>query len=112
MCQEQYLTIYLPFPSTSLSPSWEKGARIFSCADAISRVIEKRLGNLAVAKEELKVTIGAISEGAASEGESVAQDAGVLLKESSIVGVCSDCGGVLRHEEGCVKCHSCGFSKC
>jgi hypothetical protein len=29
-----------------------------------------------------------------------------------IVGVCPDCGGTLRHEEGCVKCQGCGYSKC
>ncbi len=29
-----------------------------------------------------------------------------------IVGVCPDCGGALRHEEGCQKCYACGFSKC
>ena len=29
-----------------------------------------------------------------------------------IVGMCPDCGGALRHEEGCVKCQGCGYSKC
>ena len=27
-------------------------------------------------------------------------------------GTCMDCGGDLWHENGCVTCHSCGFSKC
>ena len=27
-------------------------------------------------------------------------------------GVCMDCGGDLWHENGCVTCHSCGYSKC
>jgi hypothetical protein len=27
-------------------------------------------------------------------------------------GTCLDCGGDLWHENGCVTCHSCGFSKC
>jgi ribonucleoside-diphosphate reductase alpha chain len=30
----------------------------------------------------------------------------------NIIGVCPDCGGALRHEEGCTKCQACGFSKC
>jgi len=25
---------------------------------------------------------------------------------------CPDCGAPLRFEEGCMKCESCGFSKC
>ena len=27
-------------------------------------------------------------------------------------GVCPDCRGDLWHENGCVSCHSCGYSKC
>lgn len=88
------------------SPSWEKGVRIFSCTDAISRVIEKRLGHLASSPAKVEVDMGAMNEGVAAAADEV------LKEESSIVGVCADCGGVLRHEEGCVKCHSCGFSKC
>jgi len=27
-------------------------------------------------------------------------------------GMCPDCGGSLVHEEGCLNCRLCGFSKC
>ena len=27
-------------------------------------------------------------------------------------GVCPDCHGDLWHENGCITCHSCGYSKC
>ena len=74
------------------SPSWEKGVRIFSCADALARVIERRLLNGQVPVASVAYTSG---HGA-----------------HNIVGVCPDCGGALRHEEGCVKCFACGFSKC
>ncbi len=30
----------------------------------------------------------------------------------SMMGVCPDCGGTIAHEEGCLVCHACGFSKC
>ncbi|MFH1339532.1 MAG: ribonucleotide reductase N-terminal alpha domain-containing protein [Candidatus Omnitrophota bacterium] len=73
------------------SPSWEKGVRIFSCADALARVIERRLVN---------------GKTSVSVSQSVHQEI------ANIVGVCPDCGGALRHEEGCVKCFACGFSKC
>ena len=74
------------------SPSWQKGVRIFSCADALARVIENRLINV---KDSVK--------------SSDTQAHEVVV---TVVGVCPDCGGVLRHEEGCVKCQGCGFSKC
>jgi ribonucleoside-diphosphate reductase alpha chain len=80
------------------SPSWEKGGRIFSCADAIARVIERQF----------------------IKGKSkISNEPGVLDVQSqknnkfgNVVGVCPDCSGSLQHEEGCVVCYSCGFSKC
>jgi len=35
-----------------------------------------------------------------------------LTENSPQMGSCPECGGVLAHEEGCLVCHSCGFSKC
>jgi len=90
------------------SPSWEKGQRIFSCADAIARVIEKRLVN----GQDTKVSVEAamIAMKHSHDDEVVISD--FEAENVDIVGVCPDCGGALRHEEGCVKCHACGFSKC
>lgn len=93
------------------SPSWEKGQRIFSCSDAIARVIEKRLINDNIA--ELAVEVAKIPMKHSHNDESSALE--TKLKPSrNIIGVCPDCGSALRHEEGCVKCQnqSCGYSKC
>ncbi|MCX5709810.1 MAG: vitamin B12-dependent ribonucleotide reductase [Candidatus Omnitrophica bacterium] len=89
------------------SPSWEKGQRIFSCADAIARVVERRLVN---APAKLAAEVQAIPMKHSSED--VHLSAEDLDDQGDIVGVCPDCGGALRHEEGCQKCHACGFSKC
>jgi len=89
------------------SPSWEKGQRIFSCADAIARVIERRLVNSQVVKTPLEAA--AIAMKHSYEDEVAVVDLG---DRGDIVGVCPDCGGALRHEEGCVKCNACGYSKC
>jgi len=35
-----------------------------------------------------------------------------FAETGSIMGVCPDCSGVLRHQEGCLICHYCGYSKC
>lgn len=89
------------------SPSWEKGQRIFSCSDAIARVIEKRLVNTEEAK--LAMSAAAVPMKHSHDDEQATTD---LEIAGEVVGVCPDCGGALRHEEGCQKCHACGFSKC
>ena len=89
------------------SPSWEKGQRIFSCADAIARVIEKRLVSGLIQQAALAAAPVVMKHSSDEEHVSLDLDMG-----GEIVGVCPDCGGALRHEEGCVKCHACGFSKC
>ncbi|MDI6758513.1 MAG: ribonucleotide reductase N-terminal alpha domain-containing protein [Candidatus Omnitrophota bacterium] len=89
------------------SPSWEKGQRIFSCADAIARVIEKRLINGAAVSASLVDTNIAMKH--SSNDSSKVSD---IEQKGEVVGVCPDCGGTLRHEEGCVKCQGCGYSKC
>lgn len=80
------------------SPSWEKGGRIFSCADAIAKVIERRLLNNK-AKEEKEPKV----EDPPPQNKA---------KLGNVVGVCPDCGGALQHVEGCMVCRACGYSKC
>ncbi len=89
------------------SPSWEKGQRIFSCADAIARVVERRLVNVQVAPVSSEAVTIPMKH--SHDDQLLASD---LDDRANIVGVCPDCGGALRHEEGCVKCHACGYSKC
>ncbi len=90
------------------SPSWEKGQRIFSCADAIARVIERRLINVAPVVLATADSV-AIPMKHSHDDQLQTTD---LDEQVNIVGMCPDCGGALRHEEGCVKCHGCGYSKC
>jgi ribonucleoside-diphosphate reductase alpha chain len=90
------------------SPSWEKGQRIFSCADAIARVVERRLINVQTAA---LATAESLTIPMKHSHDDQLQSAD-LDEQVNIVGMCPDCGGALRHEEGCVKCHGCGYSKC
>lgn len=95
------------------SPSWEKGSRIFSCADAIARVVERRLVN-----DKVEVKVEAKESSAADAAEDILSQVSRSEEQlenkiaGNIVGVCPDCGGALRHEEGCVKCSACGYTKC
>ncbi|NQT75206.1 MAG: vitamin B12-dependent ribonucleotide reductase [Candidatus Omnitrophica bacterium] len=81
------------------SPSWEKSGRIFSCADAIARVLELRLGNGKMHHKE-------------EELEPHSPHTMIEDRLGTVVGVCPDCSAPLRHEEGCMVCRSCGYSKC
>ena len=79
--------------------------RVFSCADAIARVIEQRLCDEPPAELTNEEQLQAIAT-------NMPQTAVKKRASATIVGVCPDCGSALRHEEGCVKCQACGYSKC
>ncbi|MEN6640970.1 MAG: vitamin B12-dependent ribonucleotide reductase [Armatimonadia bacterium] len=71
-------------------PAWEKGGgKVLSCADAFAQAIERE-----VMPKDAQLSID-------FSGKSFGH-----------VGACPECGGVLVHEEGCKKCHTCGYSQC
>ncbi len=97
------------------APSWDKGTRIFSCADAISHVLEKRMVEKNKIAQEKKVLTAAAAAAVSSSTGSVSSSVKSSDANNSrlnMVGVCPDCGSPLHHEEGCLKCHGCGYSKC
>lgn len=67
---------------------FQKGGRVLSIPDAIGRVLEKRYGNGTTAPNGK-------TPAASLKGEA-----------------CPECGGTVAHEEGCMKCHLCGYTKC
>lgn len=71
------------------SIAWGDGKSILSCADAIASVLEKH-------------TTG-------YDGKPKLEDYGLA---KNLAGQCPDCGSLLAYEEGCFKCHSCGYTKC
>ena len=96
------------------SPSWEKGGgRIFSCSDAIARVVERRMSEAKELTKKLEEGINYIDPPAESKGSTAgAQATKTKARTGNVVGVCPDCGSALRHIEGCQVCNACGFSKC
>lgn len=92
------------------SPSWERGGRIFSCSDAIARVIEQQLVKT---KKEKKKDQNKETDIQPNINPPENKSSTMLKKKlGNIVGVCPDCGAALYHVEGCNVCHSCGYSKC
>jgi ribonucleoside-diphosphate reductase alpha chain len=71
------------------SISWEEGHAVLSCPDAIGGVLEKQLN------------------GASPTTNPDGHGTAVLFG-----GQCPECGGMLVYQEGCQKCHVCGYTKC
>ncbi|MFW2331817.1 MAG: vitamin B12-dependent ribonucleotide reductase [Nitrospinota bacterium] len=86
-------------------PSWDKGVKITSCADAIAKAI----GCWMQIKEE-SVKNGVDNNFVHSGGlGSIKGDNNIQI---SMGGICPDCAGSLEFSEGCLKCQSCGYTKC
>jgi ribonucleoside-diphosphate reductase alpha chain len=68
-------------------PIFQDGGLVLSIPDAIARVLERRY----------------VKEGPASPKNAI----------NSLIGTkCPECGQTVSFEEGCQKCHFCGFTKC
>jgi ribonucleoside-diphosphate reductase alpha chain len=70
------------------SPGWDGGAKIASCADAISLVLKTFIKSKNDEKEEKEEIIEQNCE------------------------VCPECGGQVLMSEGCMRCISCDYTKC
>ena len=74
-------------------PAWYEEGRVLSCSDAIAKALENYIPS------------GTVVEGDNGNGKA-------RYKDVITMGACPECGGTIQHEEGCAKCHNCGFTKC
>lgn len=81
------------------SPMWNKGRMITSCGDAVGQALEQFL-TLDINNSP---TIFEVS-GRNYEPE--------VPGAQRTIAMCPDCGSSIEHLEGCLKCPSCGWSKC
>ena len=93
------------------TPVWDRGEMVKSCSDGISKAlkwyIEARKDNKG--SEEAKAINERIEQTTTFE---IADHEGEKKDRGEMGAVCPDCGSRLFYEEGCQKCHNCGFSKC
>jgi hypothetical protein len=112
-------------------PAWGEDGKISSCSDAIGKALEKyttaraaRTGSRAPAASE-EPRLGGETEARDIElppeidrrrmSALMSATNGGSRKSADVTrvqGACPDCGSQLSFEEGCVKCHSCGFTEC
>lgn len=82
------------------SPMWNKGKMITSCGDAVGQALEHFLR---------QYTNGDFVQNE-NQTENDYADADKPLGNG--FALCPDCGNTIEHIEGCLKCPSCGWSKC
>jgi len=80
------------------SPMWHHGEVISSCADGVAKSLKTFLNiesKPKTANQENKKTV-------------ILQSVKTITSHQT----CPDCGSSIEHSEGCMKCNSCGWSKC
>ena len=83
-------------------------SKVLSVPDAVGQAIERYLEEKEGIQEALPLTVGAPKSG--TQSQHTATYAG---NETFDMGTCPECGtGHLAFEEGCKKCHVCGYSEC
>ncbi len=91
----------------------DHGERIYSIPDAIAKALKRHIGmqkaGIVPPVETFDELGGAVETDIELEKES--RDAEAMLKKG-LAPECPECGKPLVYEEGCVKCHSCGYSEC
>ena len=110
-------------------PAWGEDGKISSCSDAIGKALEKyyvaRTAR-APAPGTPSTPSGAVAEDrdlelppdldrrrmATAMAASSVGNGKRAPDITKVQGACPDCGSQLAFEEGCVKCHSCGFTEC
>ena len=81
--------------------------KVLSLPDAIGQALEKYTAEKDGVQETLPLGVGV---GAGGTQPQAAPGEGL---PNSFLGSCPECGaGQLSYEEGCVKCHVCGYSQC
>ena len=104
-------------------PSWDGGELIRSVPDAIALVLEQLVNKPPESIKDLRDSDSHQSEMFTSRspkelGLPTAASIDVIQSNPKVevsIGetqLCPECSYGLAHEEGCVKCYSCGFSKC
>jgi ribonucleoside-diphosphate reductase alpha chain len=84
--------------------------KVLSVPDAVGQAIERYLEEKAGVQEALPLTVGMPRGATQTKAQAAGAHAGGEIFD---MGTCPECGtGHLAYEEGCKKCHVCGYSEC
>jgi ribonucleoside-diphosphate reductase alpha chain len=84
-------------------------SKVLSAPDAVGQAIDRYLEEVAGVQEEMPLVMPARQPGATQPQAQAPR----YSRQEEFIGSCPECGtGSLAYEEGCVKCHVCGYSEC
>ena len=87
--------------------------RIFSIPDALAKALKRHLG---ITKLGVQPPVESFEEHgtihADDEMEKEHREDYEVIVRKGLNPECPECGNALVYEEGCVKCHTCGYSEC
>jgi ribonucleoside-diphosphate reductase alpha chain len=89
--------------------------KVLSAPDAVGQAIERYLEEKEGVQEALPLTLRAPQPIAGPQGPQVQPTSSTYHRQQqqSFIGACPECGGgQMAYEEGCMKCHICGYSEC
>lgn len=83
--------------------------KVLSAPDAIGQAMERYLEEKAGVQEELPI----VSTSPMRPAAVVRSSASAIKGVEAFLGTCPECGASqIAYEEGCLKCHVCGYSEC
>ena len=92
--------------------AYDHAEHVLSIPDAIAKALKRHIGAQATGVQkpvEAFEDLGGVETD--SEMDKEARDDRAIVK-AGLNPECPECGRVLVFEEGCVRCHSCGYSEC
>jgi len=90
-------------------PHMSEYGQVLSCPDAIASAIKKHIrGEDSTSRAKLVQKTPTLDKFETAEDRMKQMS----RRMGNVVGICPECSSMLFHEEGCMKCHGCGFSKC
>lgn len=90
-------------------------SKVLSTPDGIAQVIERYLEEKEGVQQSLPIQ--EVGHGRKANGGTQTANRPVIRQfqeqaARTFIGTCPDCGTSLAFEEGCAKCHACGYSEC
>jgi ribonucleoside-diphosphate reductase alpha chain len=83
--------------------------KVLSAPDAVGQAIERYLEEKEGVQEALPLTVPSARGAAQPQAKSSFH----RVQQESFIAACPECGGgQMAYEEGCMKCHICGYSEC